>query len=294
MSNSVGNHRAIGVFYLVVTATGWALGWPAMKFLIREWPPLFARGLSCLAAAALLAMVARHMGESLAVPKHAVPRLIFASFTNVFAWMGFSTLTLKWLTVGEAVLLVFTMPIWATLLAWPLLGTRPSTRGVGALVLGLAGVGVLLGGKDFSIDGGKLPGVVFALGAAMFFALGSILNRAPLPIARAASVMWQVGLAGPPMLLLGLLFENPDLGGLTATGWAALIYMTVVGMTLCYLTWFATLRHLRPEMASIGMLLVPLIGVISAATIFSEPLGWREAAALCLTLSGVTLALRHS
>jgi hypothetical protein len=44
------------------------------------------------------------------------------------------------------------------------------------------------------------------------------------------------------MVVLGLVFEKPDLGALTSTGWAALIYITVVPMAICYLTWFATLR----------------------------------------------------
>jgi drug/metabolite transporter (DMT)-like permease len=51
------------------------------------------------------------------------------------------------------------------------------------------------------------------------------------------------------MMILGLLFENPDLGALTSTGWGALIYTALVGMTICYLTWFATLRYLPPAMA---------------------------------------------
>ena len=45
-------------------------------------------------------------------------------------------LTLYWLNIGEGVLLVFTMPIWATLFAWPFLGTKPTTRSITALLFG--------------------------------------------------------------------------------------------------------------------------------------------------------------
>lgn len=62
--------------------------------------------------------------------------------------------------------------------------------------------------------------------------------------------------------------------------------MTLVPMGLCYLTWFETLRRLPPPSASIGMLLVPLIGVISAALILGESLGVREVVAMVLTLGG--------
>ena len=70
--------------------------------------------------------------------------------------------------------------------------------------------------------------------------------------------------------------------------------MTLVPMGLCCLTWFETLRRLPPSSASTGMLLVPLIGVISAALILGEPLSLREVVAMVLTLGGVTLALQKA
>jgi drug/metabolite transporter (DMT)-like permease len=44
--------------------------------------------------------------------------------------------------------------------------------------------------------------------------------------------------------------------------------------------------------ASIGTLLVPVVGVLAAAMMLHEPLGLREIAALVITLGGVTVALR--
>jgi drug/metabolite transporter (DMT)-like permease len=106
-------------------------------------------------------------------------------------------------------------------------------------------------------------------------------------------VAWQVGLGCLAMLILGVAFEQPNYGALTARGFACFIYMTLVPMGLCYLTWFETLRRLPPSSASTGMLLVPLIGVISAALILGEPLGIREVVAMVLVLGGVTLVLQR-
>jgi drug/metabolite transporter (DMT)-like permease len=284
--------RWVGILYLVITGTGWALNWPAMRFLLREWPPLFSRGIAGVAAGLLLAIVAVRSGERLSVPREAYARLAFASFTNVFAWMGFGTLCMKWLKVGEGTLIVYSMPIWAMLLAWPILGTRPTLRGTCALVLALAGIAVLLSGQGFSFSMGELTGIGFALSASVLFALGTVLNRQPLPLPPIASTAWQVGLGCAPMIVLGLLFET--VGPLSATGWWLMAYMTLFPMGVCYLTWFATLRHLPPSIAATGMLLVPLIGVVSAAFLLGEPLGWREGVAMALTLGGVTLAIARN
>ncbi len=287
------SQRLAGIACLLITACGWALNWPAMKFLLQIWPPLFSRGLAGVIAAIGLALVARATRQSLAVPRAAIPRLCGAAFTNVFAWMGFSSLSMQWVSVGEGALLVYTMPIWATLFAWPVLGTRPSPRGFAALALGMIGVGVMLGGGGFSAGGSQVPGVLCALGAAILFALGTVLNGKPLPVAPIASTAWQVGIGCLPMMLLGLAFEHPRVAALTAPGFAAMAYMTVFPMGVCYLTWFGALRRLPPAAASTGMLLVPLIGTLSAAVILGEPFGPRQILSMVLTLGGVTLALRR-
>src|SRR3954454_7410253 len=284
--------RRIGLACLVLTAVGWGVNWPVIKLILRDWPPLFARGTAGLAAALGLAAIALARGERLAVPPDALGRLSMAAALNVFAWMGLSTLAMVWLSVAEGALLVYTMPLWATLLAWPLRGARPTPRGLAALALGLAGVAVLLGGAGLALEAGKLPGVLLALSAAVFFALGTVAGVSAIPLPPIALTAWQVGLGCLPMAMAGLLVERPRVAALSPAGWAGMIYMTVVPMGLCYLGWVAAARRLSPATAATGMLLVPLVGVLSAAPIVGEPLGLRTMLALALTLSGVVLAVR--
>jgi drug/metabolite transporter (DMT)-like permease len=286
--------RSIGFLCLVVTAFGWALNWPLMKLLLQQWPPLFARGLAGTLAAVIFAALALSRRQSLKVPREALPRLVFASFTNVFAWMGFGTMAMKYVTVGEGALIAYTMPIWAMLFAWPFRHVRPTLRDVAALVLGIAGVALLLGADGFAFTAGKLTGIALALACAILFALGNVLNRKALPMPPLVVVAWQVGLGCLVMLVLGVAFEQPNYAAIKPIGIACFVYMTLVPMGLCYLTWFETLRRLPPSSASTGMLLVPLIGVISAAFILGEPLGPREVVAVVLVLGGVALALQKA
>lgn len=283
----------MGFFFLAITSLGWALNWAAIKILLREWPPLFARGIAGVAAALLLAGIAAACGERLRIPRRTLRPLLFAAFTNVFAWMGFSTIAMKTLAVSEAALLVYTMPIWATLFAWPILGNRPTLYDVAGLLLGLSGLAVLLGTGNITLGPDKLIGIALALASAILFALGGVMTTSPLPMPPTALVAWQVGLGCFPMIVLGLVFEHPDIAALTAPGWIALVYMTLGPMAVCYLTWFAALRRLPTATAAIGTLTVPVMGVIAAAIMLGEPLGMREIVAMTLTLAGVALALRR-
>jgi len=294
MSPHSSDSRFAGFLLLAVTIIGWGLNWPAVKLLLLEWPPLFSRGVAGVAAAVLLAAIALSRGESLRVPRKHWLRLAFAAFTNVFAWMGFGTVAMKYLPISEAALLAYTMPIWTMLFAWPVLGERPTLRSVVALVLAFSGLAVLFSGQGFSFDQSKLMGVAMALGAAVLFAFGSVTARTPIPLKPIALVAWQVGLGCLPMIVLGLMIEHPDLGALSPRGWALMAYMTLGPMAIAYLTWFAALSRLRPAAATTGSLGVPIVGVCAGALFLGDPFGLREIAALVLTLAGVALALRRS
>jgi drug/metabolite transporter (DMT)-like permease len=293
MSKAPSDPRLVGFLLLATTILTWGLNWPAVKVLLLEWPPFFSRGVAGVAAAALLAGIALWRGESLAVSPRFWPRLGFAAFTNVFAWMGFGTLAMKYLPISEAALLAYTMPIWTMLFAWPVLGERPTLRGVAALVLAFAGLAVLFSGQSLVFDQTKLIGVVTALGCAILFAFGSVTARTPIPLKPFALVAWQLVLGCVPMVVIGLVFEHPDLGALSPRGWALMLYMTLGPMAIAYVTWFGALSRLKPAAATTGSLGVPVVGVCAGALFLGDPFGAREVIALVLTLVGVALALRR-
>lgn len=284
--------RQIGLLVLAVTVVGWGLNWPVIKIVLREWPPLFARGTAGVAAALLLVGLARWQGDPIAIPARSFPRLAAASFTNVFAWMGFTNVAMQWVSVAEGALLVYTMPLWVMLLEWPIRGVRPTGRRLLALALGLGGVAVLLGDQVHGAGGPTWwLGVGLALAAAILFAAGTLLLRPIADVTPVVSTAWQVGLACLPMMLLGLAFEHGRIGPLTWDGTAALAYIALGPTGACYVAWFAALRRIPAATAAIGTLLVPIIGILSASLLLGEPLGLRDLVAAALTLSGVALAV---
>ena len=280
-----------GLAFLAATTIGWGLSWPAIKFVLADWPPLFSRGIAGIVGAVVLLLICMVRRETLYVPAEARLPLVFAAFTNVFSWMGFTTIAMKYLSVAECALIVYTMPLWVTLLSRPLLGIRISWQSMIALVIGFAGLVTLFAGRAIEFNTGQSIGILLSLAAAILFALGSILNRGQHVASPYALVMWQVGLACVPMAAIGYLFENPQVAQLTAPGFTALFYMALVPMALCYVTWFGALRHLSAQTAAIGTLTVPVVGVLTAAFVLGESVGPREIIAVTLTLAGVWLAL---
>ncbi|MBX6375950.1 MAG: DMT family transporter [Acetobacteraceae bacterium] len=282
-----------GLVLLVTTAIGWGLNWPVMKALLAVLPPFSARAWAGIAGSLMLAAIARGMGERLAVPRALWGRLALIAALNVTSWMGLATLSLLWLSAGEGTMVCYTVPIWAALLAWPVLGERPTARRAAAILLALAGLVALVAGEGLGLGLAKLPGVALGLGAAVLFALGTVLTkRRPLALDPLASAAWQVGLGCAPLLLPTLLLERPDWAALPASSWASLAYMAAGPLGLCYIAWFAALRRLDAGVAAVGTLIAPVVGVLAGAVALGEPLGLREVAALALILGGVLLAVR--
>ena len=283
-----------GFVCLLVTSLGWGLNWPAMKVILAQLPPLFARGTAGSVAGLACALATVLLGQSLVVPRPLIGRVVAAAALNVFAWMGFATVAMRWLSVGQCALLVYTMPVWATLVAWPIRGERPSLRAIAGLALCMAGLWQLFGSGGFHLDREQQVGAVLALGSAVLFALSTVALRPLIELRPLASLAWQLSLGCLPMVALGLAFEHPAIANVSPTAWALMLYMTAVPMGLCYMTWFAALRRLPPTTASLATLLTPVIGVVSAALVLGEPLGTRELVAFTLTLAGVALALRRT
>lgn len=282
-----------GLALLAVTTLGWGLNWPAMKVLLVEWPVLTTRSSAGALGLTLLLAVALVRREQLAVPPALWPRLVLTALLNVTAWMGLASFSLLWLSAAEATIICYTMPVWATLMAWAILGEKPRPARLAGLVLALSGLVVLVLGHGVAVGLEKAPGVAFGLGSAILFSIGTVVTkRWPLGLPPTSGAVWQVGLGILPLAVLALIFDRPEIGRLSTLDWALLAYGGVFALGLCYLSWFAALRRLPASLASLGTLLTPMVGVASAALFLGDPFGWREAMALGLTLSGVGLAVR--
>src|SRR3954470_24924902 len=189
-----------GLMFLAITSVGWGFNWPVTKYLLSELPPLTLRGSTGVIGAALLAVLALARGQSLKVERHLWPRLMLAALLNVTGWMVLMGLALLWLPASEAALIAYTMPVWASLLAWPVLGERPTWLRSVALVMAFAGLAAIMGGNGISASAAKLPGILMALGGSFGFALGTVLsNRLPLSMSAIPGAAWQIGLGCFPV-----------------------------------------------------------------------------------------------
>jgi drug/metabolite transporter (DMT)-like permease len=282
-----------GLMFLAITSVGWGFNWPVTKYLLGELPPLTLRGVTGVIGAALLAALALGRGQSLHVARELWPRLMLAALLNVTGWMVLMGLALLWLPASEAALIAYTMPVWASLIAWPVLGERPTLMRTIALVMAFAGLAAIMGGNGITASAAKLPGILMALGGAIGFALGTVLaKKLPIQLSPIPAAAWQIGLGCFPVAVVGLCIETTHLDHVTQLGWWLLVYSTLIQFCIAYVSWFAALARLPASVAAIGTMAVPVIGVVASAIALHEPLGPIQIVALLFTLAGVVLATK--
>ena len=168
-----GGTPLLAVGCLVINALVWGLSWwPFRQLQDRGLHPLWSTAL--VYAAAVVCVLAwrplawrelfRHPGLWLL--------LAAAGMTNVgFNWA---------VSVGDVVrvvLLFYLMPAWSILLAWPLLGERPSRAALLRLLLALAGVVVVLKSPDSPWPVPSSSSDWLAVAGGLSFALTNILLR---------------------------------------------------------------------------------------------------------------------
>jgi len=130
--------------FLVVLCIGWGVTWPMMSIALSEIPPFSMRVTGLVLGAITLTSLARLQGISLRLPSWwTFAHLCAASLFNIVAFSIFTPFAQLHAETSRVAIVVYTMPIWATLLALPILRERLTATRALALVLCIAGMAVL-------------------------------------------------------------------------------------------------------------------------------------------------------
>lgn len=281
-----------GIILLAALALFWGVNWPAMKIVLGEIPVWWFRSICLSVGAAGSLLVAYLSGNSVMVKRADLWPLVVSATFNVVGWHLCSGYGVSLMPAGRAAIIAFTMPVWATLFsAWLLKEELTKIKLVG-LALGIAGLAVLMG-RDLVILQAAPIGALFMLFAAISWAAGTVAIkwfRWSTPVI--SIVGWQMFIGAVPITIGALLIgPPPDAGALSEQAWIALLYVLALPILFCQWAYFKTVQLLPANVAAIGTLAVPIVGVYSSALILSEDIGMQEHLALVLICAALASVL---
>ncbi len=255
---------------LVVLGLIWGITWPVMKIALNEIPPLTMRGSAAALGAVTYYLICVIMRRSLRVPSpKAWAHILIASLLNIVAFSLFSAFAQIGATTSRVAILAYTMPIWSTLLAWPVLGERPSRVQGTSLVLCGAGLAILI----YPLTSNGVPlGIVFALAVGVCWGGGTVyLKWAQIAADQMGVGSWQMTIAAVILGACMLIFNNgPQFTAAHMDGLLATVWTGTASNGIAYALWFTIIRRLPAVTASLGVLASPVVGVIGSYFILGE------------------------
>jgi drug/metabolite transporter (DMT)-like permease len=251
----------------------WGSTYLAIHFAIETIPPYLMGGARFLVSGALLYGWTRLRGA--ARPSAREWRdatisgvLMLCAGNGAVAWAE------ERVPSGLAALIVAVVPLWMVLLDWlrPR-GTRPSLATIIGVVVGLAGLVVLIGpthsAGSQSVD---LVASLALVAGAFAWAAGSVYNRyAARPASSAMSTGMQMLTGGSVMVMAGTLggeLRGFSIAGVSGASWLGWLYLVTFGSLVGFTAYVYLLKAVSPAKASTYAYVNPVVAVL---------LGWAVA-----------------
>ena len=276
---------------LAVLTLVWGTNWPLFPLATREVSVWTFRAVSVFVAGAVLLLVARLRGQSIAIERRHWRTIVVATFFYLVVWNIASTYSALMIPSGQSAVLGFTMPLWSALIAWGVLGQRLGARMVMAIALGAVAVGLLMW-KSLPVYAQAPLGVALGLLAGVGWAIGTlILQRGGVAVPATVLTGWQLLITALPITIGALLFGDhhwfmPSWSSVMLIG-----YIALVPMCIGNLCWFSIVGLLPAHVAGLSSILVPVVAMISGALLHGEPLGPVQWLAMASSAAALTLAL---
>jgi drug/metabolite transporter (DMT)-like permease len=263
---------ALAVVYVV-----WGSTYLAIDVGVRTMPPFLMLAARFLVAGGVLyAAVAAREGRLLRPPPLREWR---AAFLIGAALLLVGNGTVGWaedrgVDTGTAAIIIASMPLWLALFDRLLYGRRLTATVIAGLVVGFAGVAILVSPGAGASGVGELALVV----SSAVWAIGSLRARgetASSPLLAAAMQM----LAGGALLALAATalgeWNDFEPAQVSAASAAAFVYLVLVGSLLAFSAYTWLLRVAPTSLVGTYAYVNPLIAVVLGTIVLDEGLTWR-------------------
>ncbi len=287
-----GPRRGLSALVFGVIALVWGYNWVVLKRAMHEAGPFeFLAWRFAVASACLFGALAA-LGRPLRLT-HA-PQVLLIGLLQTTATFALVTWALVAGAAGKSAVLNYTMPFWVVLFAWPVLGERPPPAQWAAIALAFAGLVLLVHPGAHA----GLPALL-ALASGVAWALGVVATKRLQTRQRVDTLSlsaWQTLLGGAGLVALAIAFPSRPMSWSPQLVFAVLYNGVLVG-AVCWFLWFWALQNLDAGLASLGILSVPVLGVVFGVILLGErpsAIEWCGIAAIVAALCVIALgALRR-
>ncbi|MBD1381452.1 DMT family transporter [Bacillus sp. IB182487] len=286
------NNKWIIWFLILLITVIWGYAWVLMKASLQFMGPFTFSALRFGVGSLTLLIILFVMGGGVP-PKKQLKHLIIVGLlqtTIVFLLVMYG---LRFVDAGKSSVLLYSMPIWSSLLAANILKEKISNRKVLGLSLGIIGLFAILG-WDVLIDQnpGKIFGELLIVLAALSWGGSNVYYRLKLKNANGLQVTaYQMFFGTVGIIIAAFFMEWGQPIHITPLSIYYILFTGVLASALCFAIWFLLLRVIDTVTATLPTLLVPVFGLFFGSLLLNEKLTLNIIIGSALILAGVIIPL---
>lgn len=259
---SIKNISIRGVFVFILLCLIWGYNWVVMKQAVPATGPVQFAMIRTAVGALVLFVFAALLRKPIC--PQAIPWMVLLGLTQTTGFTSFSVLALLQGGAGKTSVLTFIMPFWVMMLSWPILGER--VRGWQWLPVLCAMLGLVCILDPFHLHANLLS-MLFAVFGGISWACSVIvakqIQKRHVGLDLLSVTAWQMLFGAIPILVLGLFFPAQPIHW-TLNYAAQMIFSVVFANALGWLMWLYVLQKVSANLASMSMLIVPVVAMLSA------------------------------
>lgn len=203
--------------------------------------------------------------------------------------LAFWHYSLAFTSVANATVLTNLTPVVVTAFAWLVFKEQPRRLFLLAVAIAVAGAWIMAAAKGGTPGKAPLLGDALAIATTLWYALYMIAVAQARRAEGAIRVMFWSTLVSAPLLLIAALAMGERVTPGSAGGWAACLGLALVHVAgQGAIAW--SLGRLPAAIASVVVLIQPVVATLLGWVLFSEALGAWQTVGAVLALSGIVLA----
>ncbi len=200
--------------------------------------------------------------------KKEIPLLLLSGVAMGINWILLFE-AYKYTTVSVATLSYYFAPVIVTVVCPFLFKEKLTAKQIICFVMSTAGL-VLITGIGKSEGGNDLAGILFGLGAAVFYATVILLNKFIRNVEGLQRTILQFFSAIITLLPYVFFTSGITLGGLDNKGLMNLLIVGILHTGITYCMYFSSLKELPGQKAAILSYIDPLVAVVISVTVLGE------------------------
>lgn len=282
----------LGAAFLAIY-TIWGSTYLAIRFVVETIPPFFMAGTRWIIAGLILYALTRTKSTQSQTSLHWKNAFVIGGFL-LLGGNGAVVWAEQWVPSGLTSLLIATTPFWMVLLNSLHHRARPSIGVIVGLLLGFAGVTLLIGSiENIGENNMIIPGATIIMFGSFLWANGSLYSRSTETSSSQLQEVAMQMIAGGILLLSASLITGEwtrvMLDQVSPRSMLSWLYLIVFGSIVAFSSYIWLLKQTAPSLVSTHAYINPVVAMILGWALADEALTSRNILAAIIIIISVAI-----